>query len=312
MRRGEPSMRRASGAGSPHHGHGPSVWAALAALTFVQCKPVLNSSRESPQASAVPALPPLATVGQPTTRLPDSVSLGAPEAWYRFDLPPPGSTDIVRTISLWATYYYLPEFTLKPGGTPLLNLSEQNLFGSDGLTLREWCDVALQGSVRLKLPSGQRQAVSYAGDSKLGRHDCAPWVSPDVATKIGDNRFERVNFVFGRSATQSEVIPFRTFAVDKSTIPHGTTLYIPSARGTSFVVDGRTLTHDGYFFAADAGSAIIGDHVDLFTGTTSYREGPANPFSFVTSSESRKTSAQVIRDSGASRFLREQHRYAGK
>ena len=38
---------------------------------------------------------------------------------------------------------------------------------------------------------------------------------------------------------------------------------------------GESASHDGFFFAADRGGAIRGNHIDVFVGA-----GP-NPFSFV-------------------------------
>ena len=44
--------------------------------------------------------------------------------------------------------------------------------------------------------------------------------------------------------------------------------------------NGTEATHDGYFYAGDAGSAIHGNHVDFFTGPVKQ-----SPFSFVQSDE---------------------------
>lgn len=288
----------------------------MALLVLPQCKaqyesvpaPSPQPGRSSPQAPAPGPIAPIA----PATDASLAGTSGVPAAWFRFDLEPPTSYQVVRTTELWATYYYVPSLRLIPGGIPIRNAAEQSLFGGEGLSQAQWCDLALQGSGRITLSDGRHQAVSFAGRSANNRLDCSATISADVAAKIAGNRFDKVDFVFGRSATGSEVIPFRTLAVDNSVIPHGTTLYIASARGTSFVMEGRRLTHDGYFFAADSGSAIIGNHVDLFTGTASFRSGTPIPFAFVTSTASKTTRAQWIADGAARQFLRAQHRYGGK
>ena len=63
------------------------------------------------------------------------------------------------------------------------------------------------------------------------------------------------------------LVPFRTIAVDKTKIPIGTVLFIPSAVGKEIILpNGTKSSHDGYFFSADVGGDIKGNHIDVFTG----------------------------------------------
>ena len=299
----------------PWRCHLRTLLLAASAAALVQCKGKLSSIGPAPQKTTQPEpspLNPVTSVADRPTPMASNTG-GVPEAWFRFDLQPPVATQVVRTVRLWSTYYYLPVFRLRPGGTPIRNASEQSLFGNEGLTVAEWCDLALQGSARIQLNAGQFQAISFADRSTSNRVDCTATIATtSIAQKIAGNRFEKVSAVFARPARSPEALPFRTIAVDPSFIAHGSTVFIPSARGTSFVFEGRTLSHDGYFFAADSGSAIIGNHIDLFTGTTSYKSGQAIPFRFVSSSESSLSEAQIVKDVVAETFLRTQHRYSGK
>jgi len=62
-------------------------------------------------------------------------------------------------------------------------------------------------------------------------------------------------------------IPYRTIAVDRSLIPIGSVVFIPSARGSTLhLPDGSVAYHDGFFIAGDTGGRIRGAHIDVFCG----------------------------------------------
>jgi hypothetical protein len=65
---------------------------------------------------------------------------------------------------------------------------------------------------------------------------------------------------------------------------------------------GQRAIHDGYFYAADTGSAIIGDHIDVFLGTSSQ-----NPFSFITSKPSGEFDAFLVEDATITQALKGLH-----
>ena len=99
----------------------------------------------------------------------------------------------------------------------------------------------------------------------------------------------------------------RTIAVDPKVIPYGSTLYIPDARGTEVTLpDGTKVTHDGYFFAADAGGLIKGIHIDVFVGTTNpYTK---NPFpKWLRSSANGSFKAYIVKDPTVSTSLKSLH-----
>nr|WP_242030083.1 3D domain-containing protein [Microcystis wesenbergii] len=96
----------------------------------------------------------------------------------------------------------------------------------------------------------------------------------------------------------------RTIAVDKTVIPLGTVIYIPDARGKEVILpSGKKVKHDGYFFAADVGSAIKGNNIDTFLGITN-----KNPFSHVKSDPSKTFTAFVITDTRIKSALNTLHK----
>ena len=59
-------------------------------------------------------------------------------------------------------------------------------------------------------------------------------------------------------------------AADQKLYPYGSMIYLPAAVGKKFS-DGESM--DGYFWVADTGGDIVGDHFDLFVGDeTLYRD----------------------------------------
>jgi 3D (Asp-Asp-Asp) domain-containing protein len=69
-----------------------------------------------------------------------------------------------------------------------------------------------------------------------------------------------------------KVVAMRTVAVDKNLIPRHSVLFIKETVGMK-MPDGSK--HDGYWYASDAGSAIKGPRIDLFTGSGARSMGPA-------------------------------------
>lgn len=88
------------------------------------------------------------------------------------------------------------------------------------------------------------------------------------------------------------LVPFRSIAVDPTVVPLGTSLFIPDARGVTVTLpNGESVAHDGYFFAADRGGAIKGNHIDVFIGTSD-----VSPFPFIKSRSSATFDAYVVND----------------
>jgi 3D (Asp-Asp-Asp) domain-containing protein len=121
---------------------------------------------------------------------------------------------------------------------------------------------------------------------------------------MSTSRFKAVAAPFGLGTGGYQLVPFRTIAVDRSQIPLGSVIYIPAARGVSITLpSGEQVLHDGYFFAADVGGAIRGNHIDVFIGVAD-----RNPFPFVKSRASGSFEAYLVEDPEISRILTAMHR----
>lgn len=94
--------------------------------------------------------------------------------------------------------------------------------------------------------------------------DCAP-VCPKTGQKICFDELDAREYPWGRGATGKAITPLLTVAVDPKVIPLGTALYVPELDGMPREPNG-TSPHDGCFVAQDKGLAVVGEHVDFFTG----------------------------------------------
>jgi 3D (Asp-Asp-Asp) domain-containing protein len=119
--------------------------------------------------------------------------------------------------------------------------------------------LCVQGSGSLE--SGR--TVSFA------RRNCeCARTCPRTGQKICFDTLDRERFPWGRGAAGTAIVPLRSVAVDVSVIPLGTPLYIPEYAGLPLDRAGHA-THDGCFLAEDRGIAVVGKHVDVFTGDVS-------------------------------------------
>ncbi len=203
-----------------------------------------------------------------------------------FSFPEPAN--LTNAITLWATWYHTPQMTAIASGTPLRDING-NILGPH-LSLYDWCHAAMQGSVRVLHLNGDAKTYSFAGKTSAYNPDCTQWYSRTQFT-IEQNKFRLATGPYGDGA-RYYVLPYRSIAVDPDTIPYGTVIYVPEARGVLVdLPDGRRVPHDGYFFAADTGSAIHDNHIDVFMGVAN-----SCPFDFVTSNSSRTFTAYKISD----------------
>jgi 3D (Asp-Asp-Asp) domain-containing protein len=200
-----------------------------------------------------------------------------------FDLPP-ADLGRARRVDLWATFYELPTVHHTPGGTPLLGADGQHL--GPELSLADFCDAALQGSVRV-LFSDRAVVYNYGG---VGAEvaDCRSLLPRFPAT--GRTRFRVARGPYGDGQGDRILVPYRTLAVDPAVIALDRVVYVPAARGAVVTLpDGSRHEHDGYFFAADRGGAIHGRHVDVFIGAAE-----RCPFAFVGSRPSATFAAYLV------------------
>lgn len=179
-----------------------------------------------------------------------------------FSFREPTSNDITAKIVLWGTYYYLPEHGENSGSFALRDMKSMEL--GPRLTLREWCNSAMEGSVRIKDKKGIAKTYNYAGVTAENSVDCKKIFKIDVSK----TKFREAKGPYGDGLGDYILAPYRTIATDGSRIALGTVLYIPQARGAKITLpNGRMIIHDGYFFAGDKGGAIKGNHIDVFIGT---------------------------------------------
>lgn len=214
---------------------------------------------------------------------------GDPLDQDRFEFPEPSKADLGQSLKLWATYYYLPEIDEDSGSIPLRDMKGQEL--GPRLTLKHWCDTAMEGSVKINFKTGDIKTFNYQGTTNDYFVDCKS-IYPRH-TGIGKTKFREANGVYGDGLDDYILSPYRTLATDVTYIKPGTALYIPKARGAKITLpNGRVITHDGYFFAADKGGAIKGSHVDVYIGVSK----KATFFPWIGSSESKTFEAIIVKD----------------
>ncbi|MGZ3790578.1 MAG: 3D domain-containing protein [Bacteriovorax sp.] len=210
-----------------------------------------------------------------------------PLAKDTFSFREPSSTDLSDKINLWGTFYYLPQINDGSGEYLLRDMQGQQLGPS--LTLHEWCDSALEGSVRVIGNSGDVRTFNFAGVTTDYTVDCKDIFKPDVSK----TKFREAKGPYGDGLEPFILAPYRTLATDNAKIPPGTVIYIPEARGAKIVLsNGRVIVHDGYFFAADKGGAIKDNHIDVFIGT--HKTAPFFPW--IKSSQDQTFDAYIVVD----------------
>lgn len=219
----------------------------------------------------------------------------------RFALPQPDIAT-AKHVRLWATHYNVHPASAATTGLPLLDLAGATI--SPMLSPSDWCLAALEGTVAVTTDTGTT-TYNYAGKAADAQVDCVQVLALDPAGKpwasaLGRSRFKRSRGPYGEGTGDFDLVPYRTIAVDPATLPFGTVLYVPDARGVTVTLpDGTSVVHDGYFFAADTGGAIRQAHIDVFCGVAT-----TNCFPGVVHSNAAKTfDAYVVVDAEAHRFL---------
>ncbi|MBD1995219.1 SH3 domain-containing protein [Leptolyngbya sp. FACHB-541] len=223
-----------------------------------------------------------------------------------FDLPNPADGDRGSPLTLWATFYNVHTAQGSSGGNPLLDLAGSSL--GPTLSDRDWCNAAVEGTVRiLDASSNVVGTYNFAGRGSTEQVNCSrffPGLSSSIITGTNRARFKVSKGAYGEGTRGFTLVPYRTVAVDDTFIPIGSAVFIPEARGkTVLLPSGRSVTHDGYFFAADVGGAIKDNHIDVFLGVST-----ANPFAFIQSRRDRTFSAFLIRNSQTVGTLEALHR----
>lgn len=160
-------------------------------------------------------------------------------------------------IRLWNTYYKIAAET-DFGGSPSVTLSDNSGNPLASVTRAFYDDFCMEGSGRLR----DGRVINFGTGSSYGGGCTArlldssryPW---GAGTHIPGESFAR------------PLRPWKSIAVDRHTIPLGSSVYIREFDGLYIPeVDGiGGFTHDGCFVAEDTGGAITGNHIDIFGGT---------------------------------------------
>lgn len=194
-------------------------------------------------------------------------------------------------LSLWSTYYYVHEALYDSGGLALNDADGK----PTGVKLAncDWCDAAIEGTVRTTDKNGNAVTLNYATTSSTQQCDCnltCRKYANYKNKKIGYTLWAPARGEFGDGVSGYKLVPFRTIAVDRKFIPIGSLIFIPQAVGVEITLpNGSRSNHDGYFFAADVGGDIKADHIDIFFGLKT-----KNPFPFVQSKPEGKFDAYLV------------------
>lgn len=215
-----------------------------------------------------------------------------------------GSNAQATPLNLWATYYYIHQAQAQPDGEPLLDPDGRSL--GIQLAKADWCNAAMQGTVQVFSPTQFLNTFNFAGRGSSPQVDCSSsfkGLSWDVLSKVNRARFALSPTPYGYGTGKTQLVPFRSIAVDRSRIPLGSVIYVPAARGLAITLPtGDRVVHDGFFYAADVGSAIQDNHIDVFLGTSR-----RNPFPFVTSTASKPFRAYLVKDPDIARAFQAMH-----
>lgn len=220
-----------------------------------------------------------------------------------FNFKEPNTNQLSKK-KLWATQYYVHQLNSN-GNIPfvLADGTATNLF-ADTCT---FCDAALEGTAFVKDSLGNVVVLNFA---KVGEKEfvncrkCRKYKK----SKLSVENWGKVTWAktdgYGKGVNSFNLIPYRTIAVDKKMIPIGSVIFIPLIRGLDVKLpNGKITTHDGYFFAGDVGKAIIGNHIDIFTGLN-----VENPFpNVIYSTENKTFEAFIINDNQIISELKKNH-----
>ncbi|RBP17327.1 3D domain-containing protein [Roseiarcus fermentans] len=238
-----------------------------------------------------------------------AVALPIPAFADEFNLAAPESVSQLEPVHVWATQYYDHAAKANEGaGSVALRDKDGHDLGVS-LSKKDWCNAAMEGTVIVTAGS-QVRAFNAGGLGAEDQTDCGdvfPKVSDRTKANIRKQRFFELEAKdkFGMGGTDKyRLIPYRSIAVDRDTIPWGTALFIPRLKGARITLpDGSTAVHDGYVYAVDRGSEINGSHIDFFTGVNRVNPAPG----VITSTPKRGFVAYIVKDDSVVSTLRSQH-----
>jgi 3D (Asp-Asp-Asp) domain-containing protein len=193
-----------------------------------------------------------------------------------------------QAIRLWGTRFYVYEARAVDGGAALVDMQGKPV--GPAISAQDWCLGGIQGTIRVG-----GATYNLSGTKGAAPVDC----ERVIHARVEGNRYALARGPYGDGSAGGGLVPWRTLAVDPAWIPMGTLLFVPEAVGRKMPNGQR---HDGYFFAADTGAPIRGNHVDLFSGLS--REDALG----ITGSDPGRTfKAYVVEDAGLREGFRELH-----
>ena len=160
----------------------------------------------------------------------------------------------------------------------------------------DFCNASLEGTAYVRDSLGNINVINFARTVEemfVDCRACKKYSKSKLKVESWSKALWNKSAGFGDGVKNYRLVPFRTIAVDPNTIPYGTVIFIPEAKGQLVSLpNGKQAIHDGYFFAGDTGGAIRKNHIDVFTGIY---EG--NPFpSVIKSNENKVFEAVIITD----------------
>lgn len=155
-------------------------------------------------------------------------------------------TDMGKKVTLWATFYYIPDIKSSKTGVYIRNRSSKIV--GPKIPLEGLCDMMLQGS-------GYVDDILYSWDSYSSAYkaDCSFYSSKISGTLKFDKHYK-----CPVGAKSNCLTPFKSIAVDRDIYPLGTKFFIPALKG----ING----HDGVVVAEDIGGGVKGNHIDFYIG----------------------------------------------
>lgn len=228
-----------------------------------------------------------------------------------FSFPIPMEDEKTELPLLWATHYYVHKAKETDDGEPLLDKFGNPL--GPKVSTEDWCKAAVEATIQVEDKTGKKTIYNYAAKPPQIQVNCKEYTPNYPEGRI---RWQLANGPYGdgvppvTGAPRMILIPYRSIAVERSQIPLTSVIYIPSARGVRiFPPSGEQdvnapVLHDGYFYAADIGTAINGIHIDVFAGLSS-----KNPFpDFIKNTSSGTFTAYLIENREISDFLKKLHK----
>lgn len=225
---------------------------------------------------------------------------------FMLDEPGDAATTAKKKTKLWATYYHMP--TVRPSWTsvaakPLIDRNGNAV--SPPLSIKDWCDAAMQGSIWVDNGKDAPTAYMYVDSGGPEQVQCDRYfgdLSGGIKSATRRARFQPFHHPQACDVRNIPLMAFRTIAVDRDRVKMGTVYYVPKLRGKTFWSNGEFFTHDGYLIASDTGGAIEGNHIDMFVA-----DADVDPFPDLVRSNSRSTfDAYVIdKDNPAAIALRD-------